>query len=204
MKRTYYVKQCFALLYLFSLTVFAQDRTVQGTITDDAGVPLPGATVVVLETNQGTTTDFDGNYSIDVSDGQTLAISFVGYTTEEVVVSENSDFSIALLQDSLEEVVVTALGLTREKKSLGYAVTELSGNNINTVKDHNIASSLSGKVAGLNITQSGSIGSASRIVIRGNNSITGNTQALIVVDGIPINADETNSCQHIYPSLVRI
>ena len=204
MKRTYYVKQCFALLYLFSLTVFAQDRTVQGTITDDAGVPLPGATVVVLETNQGTTTDFDGNYSIDVSDGQTLAISFVGYTTEEVVVAENSDFSIALLQDSLEEVVVTALGLTREKKSLGYAVTELSGNNINTVKDHNIASSLSGKVAGLNITQSGSIGSASRIVIRGNNSITGNTQALIVVDGIPINADETNSCQHIYPSLVRI
>ncbi len=97
MKRTHYVKQCFALLYLFSLTVFAQDRTVQGTITDDAGVPLPGATVVVLETNQGTTTDFDGNYSIDVSDGQTLAISYVGYTTEEVVVSENSDFSIALL-----------------------------------------------------------------------------------------------------------
>lgn len=202
MKRTLYVKQCFALLYLFSLTVFAQDRTVQGTITDDAGVPLPGATVVVLETNQGTTTDFDGNYSIDVSDGQTLAISYVGYTTEEVVVSENSDFSIALLQDSLEEVVVTALGLTREKKSLGYAVTELSGNNINTVKDHNIASSLSGKVAGLNITQSGSIGSASRIVIRGNNSITGNTQALIVVDGIPINADETNSGGSVYNSVV--
>lgn len=205
MKRTYYFyygKQCFALFMFLSIMLVAQAQTVQGTVTDESGVPLPGATVVVLETNQGTTTDFDGNYSINASNGQTLAISFVGYTTQQLVVSDNSDFNIALQEDLLEEVVVTALGLTREKKSLGYSVTEVSGDNINTIKDHNIASSLSGKVAGLNITQSGSIGSASRIVIRGNNSISGNTQALIVVDGIPINADGTNTGGSVYNSVV--
>ena len=75
MKLTYYAKQCFALFFFITMSVVAQDRSIQGTVTDDAGVPLPGATVVILETNQGTTTDFDGNYSINVTDGQTLAIS---------------------------------------------------------------------------------------------------------------------------------
>jgi len=188
--------------FFITMALGAQERTIQGTVTDAAGIPLPGATVQVEGTAQGTTTDFDGNYAINVANGQTLLISYVGYTTQQLVVSENSDFNIALQEDFLDEVVVTALGLTREKKSLGYSVTEVSGNNINTVKDHNIANSLSGKVAGLNITQSGSIGSASRIVIRGNNSISGNTQALIVVDGVPINADGTNSGGSVYNSVV--
>jgi TonB-dependent SusC/RagA subfamily outer membrane receptor len=88
----------------------------------------------------------------------------------------------------LDEIVITALGISREKKSLGYAVTEVSGDNVNTIKDNNLASSLSGKVAGLQVNNSGSLGSGSVITIRGNNSITGNTQALIVVDGMPINS----------------
>src|SRR6056300_308635 len=120
MKRTYYcycAKRCFALFFLLFMSLVVQAQTVGGTVTDEAGVPLPGATVVVLETNQGTTTDFDGNYSVNASNGQTLAISFVGYTTQQLVVSDNSDFNITLQEDSLEEVVVTALGLTRAKKS---------------------------------------------------------------------------------------
>ena len=97
-------------------------------------------------------------------------------------------FNIATSQIHYSEVVVTALGISREKKSLGYAVSEISGGNVNTIKDNNLANSLAGKVAGLQISQSGSLGSASRITIRGNNSLGGNTQALIVVDGMPINA----------------
>ena len=101
--------------------------------------------------------------------------------------------NVSLVPDNaLSEVVVTALGISREKKSLGYAVSELSGDNVNTIKDHNLANSLSGKVAGLQISQSGSLGSGSRITIRGNNSLGGNTQALIVVDGMPISSSGTN------------
>lgn len=191
------------LLFLMGGILSAQ-QTVSGLVTDESGVPLPGATVVVDETNNGTTTDFDGNYSISASNGQTISISFVGYTTASIQVGDGADYSVSLQPDDiLDEVVVTALGLSRDKKSLGYSVSEISGESINTVKDHNIASSLTGKVAGLNITQSGSIGSGSRITIRGNNSIGGNTQALIVVDGVPINADGIDSGGSVYKSQVR-
>ncbi len=179
-----------------------QGKVVSGVITDDSGVPLPGATVVVEETNSGASSDFDGNYSINASEGQTLSISFVGYRTQKVVVGASNSYNVSLKQDSLEEVVVTALGISREKKSLGYSVTQVGGDNINTIKDHNVANALVGKVAGLNITQSGSIGSASRVTIRGNNSLTGNTQALIVVDGVPINADGINTGGSVYRSVV--
>ena len=179
-----------------------QGKVVSGVITDDSGVPLPGATIVVEETNSGASSDFDGNYSINASEGQTLAISFVGYLTQKVVVGASNSYSVSLQQDSLEEVVVTALGISREKKSLGYSVTQVGGDNINTIKDHNVANALVGKVAGLNITQSGSIGSASRVTIRGNNSLTGNTQALIIVDGVPINADGINTGGSVYRSVV--
>jgi len=195
-------KLLLVLLLLVSGFTFAQ-QTISGLVTDEAGVPLPGATVVVNQTNNGTTTDFDGNFSISVSDGQSICISFVGYQTLSIVVGDGADYNVSLQPDSLlDEVVVTALGLSREKKSLGYSVSEISGDNINTVKDHNIASSLTGKIAGVNITQSGSIGSGSRITIRGNNSIGGNTQALIVVDGVPINADGIDSGGSVYNSQV--
>ena len=195
-------KLLLVMLFLVSGFAFAQ-QTISGLVTDEAGVPLPGATVVVDQTNDGTTTDFDGNYSISASDGQSISISFVGYQTLSIVVGDGADYNVSLKPDSLlDEVVVTALGLSREKKSLGYSVSEIGGDNINTVKDHNIASSLTGKIAGVNITQSGSIGSGSRITIRGNNSIGGNTQALIVVDGVPINADGIDSGGSVYNSQV--
>ena len=152
-----------ALLTLtFSMSAIAQQIT--GSVSDDAGIPLPGASVVIQGTSSGTTTDFDGNFSIETSQGSTLVISYVGYDSQLIVVG-SSPINVQLIsENALDEVVVTALGLTREKKSLGYSVTEVDGDEINTVKDNNIASSLMGKVAGLNITQSGTIGSASRTV----------------------------------------
>ncbi len=175
------------LMTFFSLSIYAQQFS--GNVTDENGIPLPGASVIVQGTNSGVVTDFDGNFSIETSIGETLVVSFVGYASQSIIVNSNSLLSIQLNPDVLlDEVVVTALGISREKKSLGYAVSEISGDNVNTIKDNNLANSLSGKVAGLQVSQSGSLGSSSRIVIRGNNSLGGNTQALIVVDGMPINS----------------
>lgn len=185
---------CALVSLTFSLTATAQQIT--GSVSDDNGIPLPGASIVIEGTSDGTTTNFDGNFTIDASQGSTLVISYVGYESQEIVVG-SSPINVQLISDNaLDEVVVTALGLTREKKSLGYSVTEVDGDEINSLKDNNIASSLMGKVAGLNITQSGTIGSASRITLRGNNSVNGMNQALIVVDGIPINADGIESGQN--------
>ena len=163
----------------FSVTAYAQQIT--GSVSDNNGLPLPGASVVIEGTSNGTTTDFDGNFSIESSQGSSLVFSYVGYESQTIVVG-SSLINVQLISDNtLDEVVVTALGISREKKSLGYSVTEVSGDDINTIKDNNIASSLIGKVAGLNITNSGTIGSGSRITLRGNNSVNGMNQALIVV-----------------------
>ena len=189
------------VLSFLSIQLIAQS-TVSGSVSDENGVPLPGASIVVLETNNGVTTDFDGAFSIDASEGNTISIQFVGYIAQEILVNQGSDYNIILQPDSLSEVVVVALGLSREKKSLGYAVTEVNGDEVNTIKDHNLANALVGKVAGLNITQSGFVGAASRITLRGNNSLTGNSQALIVVDGIPINADGIETGDNVYKSKV--
>ena len=178
----------FIAFFAISINVMAQ-QIVTGNVSDNNGFPLPGATVVIKGTSSGTTTDFDGNFSIETNSGEVLVVSYVGYITQELTVSDSATINVVLESDQLlDEVVITALGISREKKSLGYAVTEVSGENVNTVKDNNLASSLAGKVAGLQISQSGSLGSAARITIRGNNSLGGNTQALIIVDGMPINA----------------
>ena len=188
-----------SLLRIFMTLAFSflsNAQQVTGSVSDDNGIPLPGASIVIQGSSSGTTTDFDGNFSIETSQGSTLVISYVGYESQQVVVG-SSPINVQLTSDNaLDEVVVTALGLTREKKSLGYSVTEVDGDEINSIKDNNIASSLMGKVAGLNITNSGTIGSASRITLRGNNSVNGMNQALIVVDGIPINADGIESGQN--------
>jgi TonB-linked SusC/RagA family outer membrane protein len=179
-------KLTFFFLVPISFLMAQQSRT--GTVTSNEG-PLPGATIVVMGTSNGTTSDFDGNFSIDADQGDVLQISYVGFATQEVSVTDSADFSIMMEANQLlDEVVITALGISREKKSLGYAVTEVAGDNVNTIKDNNLANSLTGKVAGLQISSAGSLGSGSRITIRGNNSLGGNSQALIVVDGMPINS----------------
>jgi TonB-linked SusC/RagA family outer membrane protein len=187
----------------FALTLSAYAQQISGTVSDENGVPLPGATVVVEGTSTGVSTDFDGNYSIDASQGDILVFSYVGYQSQSVSVGASSTVDVSLEPDSLlDEVVVTALGLTRAKKSLGYSVSEISSEQVNTIKDHNLANALVGKVAGINITQSGTIGAGSRIVIRGNNSLTGQNQALVVVDGIPINQDGINSGGSEYNNII--
>jgi len=181
------------IVFVFSaVNTFAQTTTITGTITDaNDGMELPSVTVLEKGTSNGTTSDFDGNYTLEISNkNATLEFSFLGYKTKEVTLNGESMLNVTLEQsaEALDEVVITALGISRKKKSLGYAVTEVSGENVNTVKDNNLANSLSGKVAGLQVSQSGSLGSGSRLTIRGNNSLNGNTQALIIVDGMPINA----------------
>ncbi|MCP4311017.1 MAG: SusC/RagA family TonB-linked outer membrane protein [Bacteroidetes bacterium] len=178
-------------LFLFAGGLYAQ-HTVTGKITsaeDETG--LPGASIVVRGTSTGTVTDVDGQYTIDApGPDAVLVFSFIGFQSEETNINGRTTLNIVLTAsaEALDEVVVTALGLTKEKKALGYAVTEVSGADLNQVKESNLINQLSGRVAGVVITQStAGPGSGSRVVIRGNNSLTGNNQPLYVVDGIPVN-----------------
>ncbi|MDX1701890.1 MAG: TonB-dependent receptor plug domain-containing protein, partial [Melioribacteraceae bacterium] len=168
---------------------FAQERTVSGTVSDNNGLPLPGATVLIQGTTTGTSTDFDGNYSIDANVGDVLKFSYVGYSSQSVLVEPSGGISVILQPDNeLEEVVVTALGIRREEKALGYSVQSVKGEGLTEARESNISNALSGKVAGVQVTgTSGSVGASSRIVLRGNSSITGNNEPLYVVDGVPID-----------------
>ncbi|MCB0460236.1 MAG: SusC/RagA family TonB-linked outer membrane protein [Flavobacteriaceae bacterium] len=199
----------FLLITVFSVLItissYAQEKTITGTVTSKSdGTALPGVNIIVQGTTRGAQTDFEGNYSITASVGEVLNFSFIGMKAVSITVGDSNVINVVLEEDaaSLDEVVVTALGISREKKSLGYAVTELQSEEINTVKNHNVANSLVGKVAGLVVNQSGGVGSGSRITIRGNNSITGSSQALIVVDGVPIDASGSESGGSVYNSTV--
>lgn len=193
-------------LLMFAGIVYGQQVTVTGNVTSsEDGLPIPGVTVLERGTSNGTTTDVDGNYSITVSSDATLVFSFIGMETQEVGVAGRTRLDVVLNVSvlAMDEVVVTSLGISREKKSLGYAVTEVGADDIALVKDHNPANSLVGKVAGVVVTQgTGGPGGGSRIIIRGNNSITGNNQPLIVVDGIPIDDSGMNSGGSVYSSTV--
>ncbi|WP_339916046.1 SusC/RagA family TonB-linked outer membrane protein [Yeosuana marina] len=189
------IQKVLKLLFVFCLFSFQNAKaqtTVTGTITDVAtGIPLPGASIVVKGTTNGVSSDFDGNYSIDVSTATaTFVVSYVGYATKEVAFTGSTPLNITLSEDAqqLNEVVVTALGISREKKSLGYAVSTIEGSSVSLAKETNVVSSLAGKVAGVVVSRSTSgAGGGTRVVIRGNGSLTGNNQPLYVVDGIPID-----------------
>ncbi|MHA7109407.1 SusC/RagA family TonB-linked outer membrane protein [Sunxiuqinia elliptica] len=169
----------------------AETKTIEGTVTDSKGEPLPGVSIVVKGTTIGITTDFDGNYSLKVpAETQVLVFSFVGMQSEEVALGDRTQISVVLKEENfgVEEVVVTALGIKREKKALGYAVTEVKSDDIANNKTINVISALQGKVAGLDISSvSGGPGASSRIVLRGISDLSGNNQPLVVVDGVPID-----------------
>ncbi len=175
---------------LLSLNVMAQEKSISGTITSASdGAPLPGVSVVVQGTARGAETDFDGNYTIEASQGEVLVYSFVGMKTQTVTVGSSSTISLALEEDAntLDEVVVTALGIKKTRKSLTYAAQDIKADELSRVKQTNPVNSLSGKVAGVNITRSASgAGGSVKVVLRGNSSI-GNNQPLYVVDGIPLS-----------------
>lgn len=163
-------------------------QNISGKVSDADGVPLPGASVVVLETNQGVVTDFDGMYSIDASQGQTLRFSYVGFTSLDIVVGNNSSYDVTLqLSNALDEVVVTALGIKREEKTLSYASQTVKADEITQARDINFANSLNGRAAGVEIRKSSSgAGGSTRIVLRGNKSLSGDSSPLIVIDGVPM------------------
>jgi len=174
---------------------FAQDKSVSGTVSDDSGMPVAGVNIIVQGTSSGTQSDFDGNYSIMVDEGAVLTFSYVGYSTESRSVGSSDTINVTMSEDvaQLEEVVVTAQGITRERKALGYAVSEVAGEEMEQRTEGDVARVLSGKASGVNITsQSGTSGSATNVVIRGYTSINGNNQALFVVDGVPYST-ETNA-----------
>ena len=200
---------------LFQITAMvAQEKTVTGAVTSSGdGMTLPGVNVIIKGTNQGTVTDMDGKYSINVSETATLLFSSVGFASKEVVVGNQTQINISLQEDleSLDEVVVTALGISREKKSLGYATQEVDGDDLNLTNEQNVLGSLSGRVAGVQVTgaSGASMGGTQKIKIRGVNSIGGGDQPLIVVDGTPISnanfsgndqADFGNLGQDVNPS----
>ena len=186
----------FLCLFLLSASlVFSQQRNISGSVTDDQGVPLPGATIIVQETNSGTTSDFDGNYTISAEDGQTLIISYVGYTSQQITVSNSSSYDVALkLGNALDEVVVTSLGIKRQKRELTYATQNVDSEGIDESRPNgNLVNSLQGKVAGISIqTTSQGVSSASKVVLRGNRSIAGSSQPLYIVDGVPLGGDITD------------
>ncbi|WP_339848221.1 SusC/RagA family TonB-linked outer membrane protein [uncultured Dokdonia sp.] len=183
------------LLLAFVVQVSFAQLTVTGTVKDDTGVPLPGANVLLKGTNTGTQTDFDGNYSIQAEQGQSLVFTYVGFTDQTIMVGTSSTINVTLAAgDALDEVVITALGISREKKSLGYSTQEVSGEEIAETRNPNALNSISGKVAGVQISNAtGNLGGSTRIVIRGASSITGENRPLIVVDGIPLDNTNYNS-----------
>jgi TonB-linked SusC/RagA family outer membrane protein len=172
------------------LTISVSAQTMTGTVIDDqTNDALIGASVQVKGTNKGTTTDTNGKFTLQARTGETLVVSYVGYANLEVAVTGN-DQTIRLSSDNqLDEVTVTALGISREKKSLGYAVQEVKGDNLDKARETNILASLSGKVAGLTVVGNPSgIGSSARVTIRGERSLNlDRNQPLFVVDGVPIS-----------------
>lgn len=169
----------------------AQDdgKTVGGTVLDENGEPVIGATVTVKGTNLVTVTDIDGRFELKVPNGSILSVSYLGYTTAEVpATGENLTISLKPDERQLAEVVVTALGIRRSEKALSYNVQQVNSEQLTTVKSANFMNSLAGKVAGVNINASSAgVGGATRVVMRGPKSINQSNQALYVVDGVPIN-----------------
>ena len=192
---------CMCLTIAWS-NVMAQERSVTGKVTaEEDGSPLPGVNVVLKGSTTGTVTDSEGSYKLSLpQEGGTLVFSFIGLKTQEILVGQQSVLDVQMGEDAqqLGEVVVTAAGIEREKKSLGYRMENVAGSKLQQVSEADPLRALQGKVAGVNITgSSGAPGSSTRITMRGNRSLLGNNQPLIVVDGIPFDNTQTNTSNQL-------
>jgi TonB-linked SusC/RagA family outer membrane protein len=181
----------FMMVAAFSWLNAQTTNIIQGTVKDKKGEPIIGAAVAVKGTSLGTVTDADGKFALAApSDATTLVIKYIGYKPQEVAIANaNGNIDVALEEEAknLDEIVVTALGVKRERKSLGYSTQQISGSDVTDAKDANLVNDLEGKIAGVQVTGNGNIGGSSRIVIRGIKSLTGENQPLFVVDGVPID-----------------
>jgi TonB-linked SusC/RagA family outer membrane protein len=180
-----------------------RDVTISGTVTDKNGLALPGVSIRIKGAAGGTTTDRNGNFSINVpTSNSTLMLSFIGYKTQEVEINGRSNLRITMGEDNneLTEVVVTALGISREKKSLGYAAQEIKGDELDRARETNFSSGLAGKIAGVTVMNSPSgVGGSARVTIRGDKSLNiNNNQPLYIIDGIPISNENYGSSGSSY------
>jgi TonB-linked SusC/RagA family outer membrane protein len=186
-----------ALCLLANGELLAQNRTISGRVTaQEDGSALPGVNVLVKGTTTGTVTDSDGHYTLSVPENaQTLIFTFIGLTTTEAQIGGRTTVDVQMETDvkQLGEVVVTAMGIERSKSELGYASQQVSASQLNPARSVNVANSLSGKVAGLDIKSSNAMGGSTNVVIRGYKSISSNNQALFVVDGVPYSNANTNT-----------
>ncbi|WP_298539779.1 von Willebrand factor type A domain-containing protein [uncultured Aquimarina sp.] len=216
MKRLHY----FMIVFLITGISYAQELTITGMVTEDGtGTPLPYVNVTVKRTSNTTNTDFDGNYSIKVNLGDTLSFSYVGYESEEIKVKKNDsviNVTMSIAPGTLEEVVVTAYGARKAKKSLGYVVSAVSSESISMSRSErrkarraskksnkSLNKALSGKAAGLAISNGvGYTNSNSSVKIRGANSVSGAQQPLYIIDGIPVNKKDIAKIQHIDPTKI--
>ncbi|SMC73826.1 SusC/RagA family TonB-linked outer membrane protein [Pedobacter nyackensis] len=193
--------QSLFILVFIAGAAMAQDRTITGTVTGkEDGLPLPGVSVKIVGTQNGTSTDANGKYALKIASGQaSIEVSSIGYLTQIVSIGSSNVLNVALATDArqLGEVVVTAMGITRTAKSLGYAVTTIKGDELTKARETNVINSLAGKVSGVRVTsQSGTVGGSSKIIIRGASSFnsTGTSnQPIFVIDGLPVD----NSSQQI-------
>ena len=193
------------MMSFICFVAFAQEqrRTITGTVKDVNGESIIGANVSVEGTTLGTITDINGAFKLDAPENGKLIISFIGYEKQEISINKKTNFSITLKEDSemLSEVVVTALGIKREKKALGYAMQEVKTDVFSENRSTSVSNLLQGKVAGVQISQSGSgVGGPTRIVLRGLNSLSGNNTPLWVVDGLPVLDNSNSNTQFSYSS----
>jgi TonB-linked SusC/RagA family outer membrane protein len=181
------------LAFVFALVAqlaFAQVKTISGTVTDSGNLPLPGVNIVVEGTSNGTLSDFDGNFTISAAVGDVLILSYIGQKDVRLTIGSSDYYAIQMEEDAqqLDEVVVTSLGLKREARSLGYSVAKVTGEDVQGRAEPDLIRAMQGKMTGVNITGGGGApGQSTKINIRGMSSLTGNTQPLFIVDGIPFD-----------------
>ncbi len=184
----------FALLLFSFIVATAQNKTITGKVTDQNGQAVDGASVIIKGTNTGTAAGTDGFFRISAKTGDVLSISAINFTSTEITVGTESSYNITLQRTAgvINEVIVTALGIRRSKNQLPYAAQQVSGADVNKQRSGNFVTNLEGKVAGLQINQSNTLGGSTNVVLRGNKSLTGSNQALFVVDGVPFDNSATN------------
>lgn len=198
---TYIIKDDYIMIVSKKNVKDSKDKKVTGHVVDSRGEPLIGVNVKIKGKPTGAITDMDGYFSLSAKETDMLDISYIGYAAQEIAIGNNSNLSIVMSEDNqlLNEVVVTALGIKRETKSLTYNVQEMKSADLTAVKDANFVNSLSGKIAGVTINQSASgIGGSTRVVMRGTKSLFGDNNALYVLDGIPLSSMRTDQTESFY------